>query len=54
MPIPRKDKMPVQDGHLGMRGSLYHRLSCKLAEQLCGLLRKYFNSFLNLKIIGKF
>lgn len=54
MPVPRRDKMSVQDEYWGMMGSLCLSLSCKLAEQLCGLLRKYFSSFINLKIIGKF
>lgn len=39
-PIPRRDKTPVQEGHLGTMCSLCLRLSWKLAEQLCGLLRK--------------
>lgn len=54
MHIPKREKMPDQDGHLVMMGGLFLRLSCDLAEQLCGLLRKYFNTFINLKITGKF
>jgi len=46
--------MLVQEGHLGTTGSLCLRISCKLSEQLYGLLRKYFNTFINLTIIGKF
>lgn len=47
-----RDKMFIPDGYLGIMGSLFLRLSCKLVKQLCGLLRKHFNTFINLKIIG--
>lgn len=50
MPVARREKMPVQDGHLGMM----HNLCLRFFMQVVASRRKYFNTFINLKLIGKF